>query len=241
MSPPQKPEVVVKVIGLPRTCTNLVEKLCNQSFQRGCTMPTNWPCWKHGVVYGMSDKVYIPKFDAWVPAAYILCVKDPIQWLNSFCTFETRVPRTAQKDVAFRKRMSWLQRPAYNYRNMVGYKSRRPIDLYGNLNRRWLNFFEKTGSTHFVVKQEDLIGEKAQREFMSMIAGKLSIPLSDKGISPISKQTAPSQRLMRFDYRPKPNSFGTKALEKIIKELDWEVAERLGYDKEESIAAARNQ
>ena len=80
---------VVKLFGLPRTCTNVVRRMLWDNFEDDIL--ANQGCWKHGENTIKERRLCIEKLGIHTDCLkYIICTKSPYSWLFSLWDFENK-------------------------------------------------------------------------------------------------------------------------------------------------------
>lgn len=207
--------MIIKIYGLPRTCTNLTEVLIKKNFK--CRVLNNHPDWKHGfsTITGIelrTDKVRTNDLK------FVICTKHPHNWLWSLFTFENK------RWDKHRASMDFLKKVAWHYRKM----DMNAIEAFNKLTKHWLEL-SNNPKTLQVVKQEDLINDKDQTNFCRRLESSFSLKKKIQKFEPIKKIIRPGTKTSSEEYKTKTHGFNKKEINYINSKLDKNVVEMAGY------------
>lgn len=221
---------VIKIFGLPRSCTNVTEVLIATNFK--CVILNNFPCWKHGVntIKGTSihQKDGHGRMIDTDDVKYVVCTKNPLDWLWSLYSFEKNVKRYKDKSP-----QEFLRNPTYHYGEKRGHNGvwkeeiNKPIDVYNFLNKHWLTM---SANSTFQVKHESISTPEDQVEMLLSLEDKFGLTRKNDELAGKSNRVNPSRKLLDKDYeKPKP-AFTKKDIKFINSNLSNDTLDLLGYD-----------
>ena len=166
---------VIKLFGLPRTCTNLVTVLLKKNFQ--VLVLINFPDWKHGKLEyqkrkirhrwnDLPDKKRSQKLKSITDdndyLYFAICLKDPYRWLVSY--YEHIKKRGGYKKVSFDELIQGVK--SYYYDQNI-------LDVYNDLIEHWYSIHNMEGV--LTVMAEDLVSEKGQLSFLKHFQSALGL------------------------------------------------------------------
>ena len=226
--------VVIKIFGLPRSCTNITEALLNTNFNN--RVLTNFPCWKHGentvhwryanlngdlnICQGTSlhtwdeDGKRVDTDDL----RFVICTKSPIPWLWSLYKFENEtkwnIPRSQEE---------FLQGDAWHYR----YDHRNIIDVHNQLIKHWFSMAKKKHV--FQVKHEDITSHPIK--CLSALEKKFSLSRRQQKqrLKAIRTVVGPGVKQIKQRYRPRTVEFTHESLAYIESHIDKNAVRVAGY------------
>lgn len=208
----------IKIFGLPRTCTNLAEVLLRENF-RDVFLLTNFPCWKHGksTIQGTSihGVLHGERIDC-DEVRFVVCLKNPYNWLRSFNNFEAPRRERPLTDLEFLASASSFH-----------YKDLNPVDTWCEMNRHWLSMVDDRSAMQ-VIRHEDLL--RSQAGFAERVQAAFHLERASEQFVEIRNQVRPYAKVAEQAYLPKPHGFSSAAIDYINARLDREFVEALGYD-----------
>ena len=182
---------ILKVYGMPRTGTNLLQCLLTINFKAYvCDLGehhTHYLGWKHGVPPSEIILEYIKKYTNEQPY-FIFTNRNYDCWSESVKlkhqnTFEF-LPRLANKDIWF-------------YNTPMGlevYKD--DLDFYTQRQKIYTDFCEQNPDISIMINFEDL--QASQKGAVNKIKNKFNLELCNEFITPIKKQINSSGQLVDF-------------------------------------------
>lgn len=201
---------VIKVFGLPRSCTNITEVLLRTNFE--VTVINNFPCWKHGKNTHEGRSLQDEKRNIYTDELkFVICKKHPFDWLWSMYTFEKRKESPSE----------FIQCKGFRH-----YKKHNPIDIFNELTKHWLTMYDDK-SIMVSVKQEDLITNQILA--MEEMRDNLGLAMKGEELVEIKKRINPKRKFSSDPYEPKKIGFSKKDLRYIIDRLDMKAVELAGY------------
>ena len=171
----------VKIWGLPRTCTNAVERALLDNF--AANVLTNKPDFKHGPKTYEGDGGH----------KHIVCVRHPIQWLFGFWRWEQHY---------YNGTIPFHQFPFIPCKT---YPEETPCAAFNRLIGHWLTMLDDPGIVQ-VVRQEDMatqqlsVLKRLQAAFDLTPLGTLS-PVRDR-VAPYAKLTPNAYVLEKMTFPP---------------------------------------
>lgn len=221
---------IVKIFGLPRSCTNVTEVLIKSNFK--CRVYNNFPCWKHGVntienntIHGVDGQGREVDTD---DVKYVICTKNPLDWLWSLYSFEKNVKR--YKDKSTRE---FLINPTYHYGEKRGNNGvwkesiNKPVEVYNFLNHHWLTM-SLDNTIH--VKHESITTPKDQVKILAFMEDKFGLTRKSEKLAGKANRVNPSRKVLDKDYKKPMPAFNRGDIELINSQLDKRTLELLGYD-----------
>ena len=211
---------VIKIFGLPRSCTNITEAVLKTNFK--VRVLTNFPCWKHGrnthqglSLHDEKRKIHTDELK------YVICSKHPYDWLFSLFNFENNSKRQKNTIDEFIRQSCW------HYRNDDrGPKSGNPIDAYNELSKQW--FSEHTDPTILQhVKHQDLLLD--QIEVAKRLEENFGLIRKVKDLVPVANRINPGLKNSKQAFKVQKHNFSKKTIKYINNKLDKEVVNLLGY------------
>lgn len=218
----------VKLYGLPRSCSNLVQHLIKLNFgeavrcwsnevpgKDGTAVSTNaFGTYKHGVLMDPESLGFVD--------FHILNVKNPFAWMVSWRKHAYR-HYTPYNQVPMPPMEVWLGQPSYlGNSNQI---------IWSAANRFWLT----TLPNLIVVRQEDLVDEKSTKAEIKRWASEMGL---DAPADPLCEHKAvhPGARTKQNEFDKAPyqehrymRDFTDQDVHRVCKHLDRKVVEQLGY------------
>lgn len=212
---------VVKVYGMPRTCTNVLEVHLAHNYDVIVLVHT--PEWKHW--YRQHDGRYSGELD---PESvqlngikelttdkinYILCTKHPYQWLVSFFH--------AFKENESRSFSEFIRGYSYHYKDVMSIEEN-PIVLFNKLNSHWLHV-----DNNLPIVQQEMwtnlaipIMKDIQNRFGLKKSGQMAVDVTHMAAG-----------LMRYNkpYHPQQINIEDDDLKYINDTIDETIVSKLGY------------
>jgi len=214
--------VVIKLFGLPRTCTNVVEVVLKTNF-KGIVLWTNFPCWKHGEntfkgrVIKRKKTYHHPAVDT-DDMKFVICTKDPYDWLISLYRFETSSKRQRKTFDDF------LRKPSWHYRNEEGDND--PITKFNKLTYHWLTMFDDpTAVQQF--KAEDM--KNNQIPLLENIEKQFDLTRRHSDLQVVKKRIAPGAKITNEKFKKVEMQITKKQRKYINTRLDPKVLEVADY------------
>jgi hypothetical protein len=205
---------VIKIFGLPRSCTNVTEYMLRDNFR--VRVLTNYPCWKHGentfVGRELHDRERNIDTD---DMKFIVCTKNPYDWLFSLYTFENRTKRSKHRTM-----LDFLDGTAWHY------KDQNPIDVFNKLTKHWLTMLTDPNIIQ-QVKYEDIL--KDQATLFEKIAKIFQLPPKRKKFAVLQSRIDPCIKNTKKEFKKRVNKFSPDLIRYINKRLDPKVVEMAGY------------
>ncbi|MHA1949706.1 MAG: hypothetical protein ACW99G_06920 [Candidatus Thorarchaeota archaeon] len=224
---------ILKIFGLPRTCTNVTEVLIVSNFI--CRLYNNFPCWKHGdntikgrVLHTVDGKGKEVKTDN---LKYIVSTKNPYDWLWSLYSFENRTKLKNKKTID-----DFLELPSWHYSSKLAHNGKwkkdisNPIDVFNYLTKQWLTMCPE-GTIQ--VKHEDIISEEGQLLVLNNIENKFNLEKKQEDFITRPKRIDPARKITKNEFKKLESQFTKKHISIINKRLDDEVMKLSGYEKQE--------
>ena len=210
----------IKIFGLPRTCTNVTEFCICSNFK--CLLLNNYPCWKHGrnslkgrSITDVKKKICIDDLK------FVICTKNPYDWLHSLYDFESR---TRGNKKPFDK---FLNTPCWHYKNENRVKSSGlPIDVYNELTLHWLKMYNDQTILQ-QVKFEDMIGDQIQ--VLTRLKTNFEIEEKDKLLA-VETRINPARKNSQKKFKPNFGKFNKKQIQRINNQLDKKAMKIAGYE-----------
>jgi hypothetical protein len=205
--------IVVKLFGLPRTCTNVMEVALRTNF-KNLVIWTNFPCWKHGKnthkgrVIKRAKQRHHPAIDT-DDLKFIVCTKNPYDWLVSLYNFEVT---SKQQDKSFD---DFLRSPTWHYRNEKNHSD--PISKFNTLTHHWLTMFDDPSAIQ-QVKSEDM--RKNQVALLTQLEKAFGLTRQRADLSPVEKRIAPGAKMTKENFKKKEMNFSKKQIAFINSRLD---------------------
>jgi len=207
----------VKIYGLPRTCTNLVQHLIVHNFE-DIEFLVNYPCWKHGLntiegntIHDEEKKVHTDDL------RFVSCFKSPYQWLFSLFCFERKYFKAGDDFNAF-----CLGNKRHHYDGQC------LINIYNVYNRNYIDLPGKLVK----VKECDVQDALEQSVTLETIREKLDIKpastvykVQEKVVSPRGKVALLKKYNTTFSF----SLFEQDTLDYINERLDIDLMNELGY------------
>lgn len=202
--------MAIRILGLPRSCTNVVDALLTSNFKIQVISKQ-----KH-VHWSMQTEEDGLKFN------FVVCTKHPYDWLWSFFNYENRcklkTPKTIEEFLTTRPAM---------YRDGGWTPSFTPIKLFNYLTKRWLSVYDDPTIVQ-QIKYEELL--KSQLIVMGRI-GK-AFNLKRKGKREIHFTVGAGKRVKQYLHEHRPHEFDRPWLDYINEHLDKDVVALTGYELE---------
>jgi hypothetical protein len=203
--------MIIKVFGLPRSCTNITEVLLQFNFK--VFILNNFPCWKHEANNYEGRSIHdIDRNIDTDDLRFIVCTKNPYDWLCSFWAYEvTKIKKTFDE---FLITNSWH------------YKNEKPIETFNRLTKHWLTMYSE-GNVVQQVKHEDLLED--QVEVMKKIETAFQLTRKREMIGAIPHKIDPGRKKRNNKFKKRICTLTSKQIQTINKQLDEEVVELAGY------------
>jgi len=205
--------IVVKLFGLPRTCTNVIEVALKTNF-KNLVIWTNFPCWKHGENTHVGRTIKREKHRQH-PAVdtddlkFIVCTKNPYDWLVSLYNFEVISKRQKKSFDDF------LRTPTWHYRNEN--ENNDAITKFNTLTYHWLTMFDDSSALQ-QVKSEDM--RKNQVALLTRLEKAFGLTRQRADLAPVIKRIAPGAKITKEKFKKKEMDFSKKQMEFINSRLD---------------------
>lgn len=209
---------VIKIFGLPRTCTNLVELLLKRHITAR-VMGANYPCWKHGENLYPRPDIHNDLLGINVKQIrFVICLKNPLDWLWSLYTFQghTKIHYDS---------FSKFLREFHLYEGCDG-----PIEAHNFLVRHWLTM-PQAGTEDSIIKinQELMISPRGQQTFLERVASTFGTG-SVSGFIPVVKAVQSNMTEGPVVYKQKKLRCSQADRQYILEHLDKDVTRMAGYD-----------
>ena len=202
---------VIKVFGLPRSCTNITEVLLRTNFK--VRVINNFPCWKHGENTHEGRSIHDEQRNIHTDELkFIICKKHPFDWLWSMYTFEKRKETPSE----------FIRIEGFRH-----YKKSNPIDIFNKLMKHWLTMY-KDSSILISVKQEDLAA--GQILILEKIRDNFDLIMKGEELIEVNKRINPGRKTDQKAYTPKKVDFSEKDLEYIVDRLNKKTVKLAGYE-----------
>jgi len=213
---------VVKIFGLPRTCTNAVEVLIRRNFK--VKVINNFPCWKHGknTLKGRSlhdSKRGIDTDDL----TFVICTKNPYDWLNSLFKFENNTKLRKNFKKTF---IEFLNNPSWHYKDVNWLKNKTPIGAFNTLTRHWLSI-SKSPNVLQQIKNEKMLVD--QIEILNRLEKSFGWARKNKNLKPLKVRIAPGLKDTGKQFVFSGNKFNNNEIELINKSLNKKTLALAGY------------
>ena len=222
-------EIPFKVFGLQRTCTNLMVHLLKLNF---LVQPTEaGGHWKHGPARGFPWE-----FEGHA-VRLVICVKDPLAWLDSFYRW---CRRNARADGEFSDPGLHASKfdKTYDFAQFLHspcYDQPTPMDRWNQLNRHWL---ELSGDDRLVqvVRAEDVYAPAGQRRTLRRIEREFGLSRRCRLLHVEPRRVAVSQRVTDKPMNPEYfqqhvylQSYTADLLDFLSRRVDHDLMARLNY------------
>jgi len=212
---------VIKIFGLPRSCTNVTEAIINKNFKHRRVL-TNFPDWKHGENKhqgrSLRDEDRSVKTD---DLKFVICLKNPYNWLWSLHNFENK---TKWGKSLRRNADEFIAGVAWHYQSQKW----SAIDAYNHLTRHWLTMY-KTPDILLKCRHEEIVSSEGQVAFCQELEKYFGMKRRRKDFHAIQKTVLPACRLGEKTFQINANKFNAKQVEKINNLLDEEIVKLAGY------------
>jgi hypothetical protein len=203
---------IIKIFGLPRSCTNLTTVLLRSNFN--CIVVDNYPCWKHGFNTHQEKKLKVKNFET-DNLLYIICTKNPIDWLWSLYCFENETKLKKKKTQEY-----FLENPSWHYKNMS------PIEAFNKLNFHWLTMSDSKNI--YQIKSEEL--QKNQIQELKKVKKYFNLDLKNKiKISKMENKVSPGGKLSEEKFKKRSVDWNDNAKKIIYKKIDKKTLSLCGY------------
>lgn len=214
---------IIKIYGLPRSCTNVTETIIQKNFN--LCLYNNWPCWKHGenTIQGRSLHLTDPRgrevnTDELI---YVVCTKNPYDWLYSLFCFEKSTKNKKQDAWEFLKGSSWH----YTKTKSWNRQESNAIDVFNYLTRHWLSL-----DNVFQISHDHIIGADKQIDCMKRLEKSFNLSRKHNDILPMENIIKPRRIEENVKYEYKPSVFNKSQIDYISDNLDEEVVKLAGYE-----------
>lgn len=209
---------VIKIFGLPRSCTNVTEVLLVKNFK--VRVLTNFPCWKHGHNTYKSRKLNDKEKRAVTDhLEYVVCTKNPYLWLVSILDFENDHLADQKKH---RDLLDYITgNTCYHY------PDNNPIAMFNELNAHWLSIAKDV----FRVDAEQLSSERVQLQMLQIVQKKFDLQLKLEQLEPQASRVGPSIKIekQKFKKRDYLSRYTPKMLREVASRLDSKLMKQMGY------------
>lgn len=226
--------VVIKMFGLPRTCTNVVEVMLTENFDNVRVL-TNTPCWKHEENQHPGRRLTEAEHGVATDSLrFVVCTKHPHQWLMSLYEYEERKRARERKKGLIRKLKNRpLGFDQFLARGSMHYPDETPVDSFNRLNRSWLTMHSEPDVLQ-VVRYEDL--REHQIEIMERLEQAFGLSRSAEQLKVIEKRIDPNTKVRDevfvFERR---GHFTNDLVQAVNRQLDADLIQKLDYSLPDSI------
>lgn len=210
---------IIKIFGLPRTCTNLTTVLLRKNFK--CLVLDNNPCWKHGYNTHEGRTIEIDNLKT-NDLKFVICTKNPIDWLWSLFCFENETKRKIKRSAE-----DFLTKNSWHYDKEL---KMTPIEAYNKLNKHWLEMFSESNILQ-QIKFEDLHdNQEKQLEKIEKAFGLERTKKSNKNFELLESIVAPNAKIIENQkFKKRKVEWNEKQLNIIINNLDKKIVDLCGY------------
>lgn len=213
---------IIKVFGLPRTCTNVFEVAMQRNFD--CKVLTNFPCGKH---YTFCEAEFGRNADRFTlhseargiysdDVKIVLCTKEPRHWLSSFHDYDKRsFPRHG---IAVDK---WIQ-------GKSGFYSELPCESYNRLHDDWLQISDNP-NVFQIVRQEDMTATQVTR--LEQLEQQFGLTRRNRRVLPVRETVRQSAKVRDKKFSNRGNTLPQSILPFVYQSLNPYIVANLGYPK----------
>ena len=209
---------VVKVFGLPRTCTNAVEVLIRRNFK--VRVLNNFPCWKHGKNTISGRSIHKKDIDT-DDLTFVVCTKNPYDWLNSLFKFENDTKLRRGKTL-----LEFLTKPSWHYKDVNWLKDKTPIGAFNILTKHWLSI-NKSPNVLQQIQNEQMLSD--QMEILNRLEKAFGWERKNKKLQPLKARIAPGLKDTGKHFVFSENTFKRKEIYLINQRLDKNTLALAGY------------
>ncbi len=201
----------LKIFGLERTCTNVVQYLLAENFD--VRLYINQLCDKHAV------PVRVPKIRG-AQLHFIICTKNPYAWLLSFYNYHNTKKKGLTKGKKFH---DFLISEHYDHPN--------PISRYNGTHRWWLQFPHS-----FVIRQEDIVSNVTNvlhsiQTALDLTPTKQPFTTNRQRIDTGANPTEEPMNISYYNKKQYLQKISRQQLRIINNQLDPTILKKLGYRK----------
>lgn len=232
--PPFRPKKI-QIYGLPRTCTNVTEKILRANFY--CPIFSSKPPlrlyqsgdWKHGLCkYWINNPQELQKHNTY----FIVCTKNPIDWLWSLYYWDfpdvrddARLELDQQKEFLNSISKEYSCRKGETKIGIDGQEFK-PIEAFNKLMPQWLDLFPGQQRV-FQVKFEDLI--ENQESVILKIRNHFQIKMKVPNPVKVPQYITPHRRPRRDKFEKRFPQWNPYINRLIAKRLDKKIVRQAGY------------
>lgn len=217
---------VIKIFGLPRSCTNVVEIALSTNFK--VNVLTNYPDWKHGKAIHVHNELNCEAKNLYTnDLKYVICTKNPYDWLNSLNSFENKTKLSKPKEF-----LNFLKNTAWHYKKYeeLGLSSGKPIEVFNELMIQWFTALDMSRTIQ--IKHEEFMNN--QIEVLNSIREKFKLEPKQVEIQKIDKRVAPCAKVtdvqFKFNNKLETCKIPREVIDYINARLDAKAMSLSGYD-----------
>jgi hypothetical protein len=202
----------IKIFGLPRSCTNLTTVLLRTNFL--CPVFDNYPCWKHGPNC-LDDRFFSYKKIEITDLRYVVCTKNPYDWLWSLFCFENETKINFKRNAAH-----FLTQKSWHYKDMT------PIEAFNKLNKHWLTI-SKDKKILQQIKYEDMANN--QLDVLFKIQKHFDLEMKKEKLEEIKTKVAPKGKITEENFKYRKSQWSKEEISFINKKLDKNILNLCNY------------